>query len=218
VRLPSSTWLYYVTVTHPDCRVEVLDRLLLTPRSMLSEVRIHGNRIHEMIREVERFPSVKQVELLEEDGSSGLVRVTHRAPEFIGVFQRLRILRRFPFWVSNGAATWVVVGSGAKIRQLVDGLSRSVPEVRIETIRRVEPRSSSPLLTRREAELFRRAMHEGYFDVPRRISLTALAERVNLAKSTLSRALAVVERKLLSDSNTVGAGSAPGAAVTEPVR
>jgi predicted DNA binding protein len=200
VVLPSSTWLHSLTVAHPDCRVEVLDRLLLTDRLMLTEARLHGPGFHALVSEVERFPAVEQVEILEADASSGLVRVTHRAPDFMALFRRFRILRRFPFWVVGGTATWVVVGTRDKIRQLLRGLFRTVPHVRIEAVQPAISDSTHRLLTRREGELFRRAMSEGYFDVPRRISLTALAGRVNLAKSTLSRTLAVVERKLLSET------------------
>jgi predicted DNA binding protein len=200
VSLPSSTWLYSLTVAHPDRRIEVLDRLLLTDRLMLTEARLHGSGIPEMVRDLESFRTVEQVELLEQDDSSGLVRVTHRTPDFLTLFRGLRVLRRFPFWVADGTAVWVVVGSGAKLRQLLSGLSRAVPQLRVEAIQPTKSDSKRPLLTRREDELFRRAMSEGYFDVPRKVSLTALAKRVNLAKSTLSRTLAVVERKLLSES------------------
>jgi predicted DNA binding protein len=40
-------------------------------------------------------------------------------------------------------------------------------------------------------------MIEGYFDVPRRISLTRLATKVGVATSTLSVTLALIEKKIL---------------------
>lgn len=200
VSLPPATWLYSITVTHPELHLEVLDRLLLTNQLMLTEARLHGPGFSERVRELERSPVVEQVEVLEGDASGGLVRVTHRAPDFMTLFREVRVLRRFPFWVQDGVATWVVVGSGSKLRQLLKGLSRVVPQLRVEAIQPASSDLKHPLLTRREGELFRRSMSEGYFDVPRKVSLTELARRVNLAKSTLSRTLAVVERKLLSES------------------
>jgi predicted DNA binding protein len=218
VSLPPSTWLHSITVAHPDLRVEVLDRLLLTGQLMLTEARLHGPRFSEVVRELERSPAVEQVEVLEGDTSSALVRVTHRAPHFMTLFRELRVLRRFPFWVENGIATWVVVASGSKLRQLLRGLSRGVPQLQVEAIQPTKPDSKHPLLTRREGELFRRAMSEGYFDVPRKVSLTELARRVNLAKSTLSRTLAVVERKLLSESGEALSDSTFITNPPEPVR
>ncbi|MGI0054942.1 MAG: helix-turn-helix domain-containing protein [Thermoplasmata archaeon] len=52
-------------------------------------------------------------------------------------------------------------------------------------------------LTVRQEEILRRALAEGYFDVPRRISLTALAPKIGVAMSTLSVTLAVIEKKIL---------------------
>jgi len=218
VTLPPTTWLYSLTVAHPDLRLEVMDRLLLTDRLMLTEARLNGPGFLDLAREVERFPTVEQVEIVEEDESGGLVRVTHRSPHFMRLFRELRVLRRFPFWVGNGVATWVVVGSGPKLRELLRGLSQAVPQVRVEAIQRSDTGSKRSLLTPREGELFRRAMSEGYFDVPRRVSLTELARRANLAKSTLSRTLAVVEQKLLSESGETLSDPAPIPDPPEPVR
>jgi predicted DNA binding protein len=218
VALPPSTWLYSLTAAHPDCRVEVLDRLPLTGRLMLTEARIHGPGFRDVVSDAERLPAVEQAEILEEGPSDGRVRVTHRAPDFMALLRKLRMFRQFPFWVVNGTATWVVVDSDVKVRQLLAGLDRIVPHVRVEAIRPLTPESTRPLLTRREDELLRRAMAEGYFDVPRRVSLTALANRVSLAKSTLSRTLAVVEQKLLREVVGSLLSRGPGENRGEPVR
>lgn len=191
---------------------------MLTDWLMLTEARIHGLGFRKMASELERISGVEQVEILEDSVSNGLVRVTHRAPDFMALFRELRVLRRFPFWVENGSAVWVVVASGDKLRQLLRGLSRTVPRLHIEAIRSALPDSGHSVLTPREGELFRRALAEGYFDVPRRVSLTALAGRVNLAKSTLSRSLAVVERKLLTEVGEAQGANTPVPVPPEPVR
>ncbi len=43
-------------------------------------------------------------------------------------------------------------------------------------------------------------MAEGYFEVPRRISLTKLAPKIGVSMSTLSVTLAVIEKKILEPS------------------
>jgi len=47
-------------------------------------------------------------------------------------------------------------------------------------------------------------MAAGYFEVPRRVTLTELAERIGVAVSSLSEMLAVVEKKLLQEVQTSG--------------
>jgi predicted DNA binding protein len=45
-------------------------------------------------------------------------------------------------------------------------------------------------------------MAAGYFDVPRRLSLTELASQLGMAVSSLSEILAVAEKKLLQNFQT----------------
>ena len=135
------------------------------------------------------------------------------------LFRKLRVLRRFPFWVVGGTATWVVTGSDTKLRRFLKGLSgRVVPQVRVEAIHGAIADFEPLLLTPREGELFRRAIRDGYFEVPRHVSLTELARRVHLAKSTLSRTLAVAERKLLTRVEEAGPSPPHFVRRTEPVR
>ena len=218
VVLPATTWLHALTVAHPECRLEVLDRLLLHERRMLTDVPLHGPGLPAIVAMLRNHPTVEQVELLDQAEGTGRIRVTHRVPEFLSIFRRLRILRTFPFWVANGTATWVVAGPRAKVRQLLDGLTAVMPEVHVEELRPWVPEAPTDRLTRRERELFRRARDEGYFDVPRRISLTALAGRLGLAKSTVSRALALAERKLLEETGAAGEAGRPDPPADETVR
>jgi predicted DNA binding protein len=56
------------------------------------------------------------------------------------------------------------------------------------------------VLTEAQQQLLTEAMAAGYFAVPRGITLTDLARRLNRSKSSLSEAIAVIERKLLESA------------------
>jgi predicted DNA binding protein len=60
-------------------------------------------------------------------------------------------------------------------------------------------------LTSIQRALFRQALALGYFEVPRRITLTQLAHKVSRNKSSVSTTLATVERKLAEFATTAGA-------------
>ena len=53
------------------------------------------------------------------------------------------------------------------------------------------------LLTARQRQVFDIAIREGFYDIPRRISLTQLAELLGVAKSTLSVQLQRVESTIV---------------------
>jgi predicted DNA binding protein len=207
IALPSTSWLHVFTTRNPEFRIEVFDRFPVTARQTLAEVRFHGPRESGWESELERLPDVEQVEVLEEQHLSTLCQVAHATPPWLELARKLRIMWRQPIWVERGVARWTVVASEERVRELLTAISPTVDAVRVESVVRGANRRATARLTPRQDELVRRAVSEGYFDVPRKISLTVLAERLSVSKSTLSERLAIVERKLIAEEASSGAFS-----------
>ncbi|MHA1341426.1 MAG: helix-turn-helix domain-containing protein [Promethearchaeota archaeon] len=53
------------------------------------------------------------------------------------------------------------------------------------------------LLTARQLEIYLKAKEAGYYDSPRKITLTELAEKIGMAKSSISSILQRIHKKLL---------------------
>ncbi len=197
VWLPEGMWLQAFTTSHPDVRIEVQDRMEVGRGLVLMELQVLGPAHGGWSEEIRGLPGVRDVELISASEGSELCRVVFRGRGFLPLLKRLRLLRHLPFPVQAGVATWTVVGPGRKVRRLLDELARESTRVHVEAIHPGALAKGSTGLTARQQEILRRAMAEGYFDVPRRISLTALAPKIGVALSTLSVTLAVIERKVL---------------------
>ncbi len=197
VPLPASAWIAEFSRSHPELSIEVLSRLDLTPRRSLSEIRLRDAEEASWKDELGSLPQVEAVEELERGPSEVHLRVTHRTSEFVPIFRELRIMRRFPFTIQGGVGHWVVVASASQIRQLLERLQERVPTATVEAVRHAERSRGGGPLTPHQEDLFRRAMAAGYFEVPRKVTLTGLARALDVAPSTLSEALAVIEKKLL---------------------
>jgi predicted DNA binding protein len=170
------------------------------------------------VEEIGRIRTVEKVQLLQQGEYGIRVRVTHRTPDFWALSYRLGLLPRCPFWVENGITTWTVTAVRGDLRRFLDSLSGMVLSMRIEAILPTASVPDRTVLTRRQSELLRCAISEGYFDVPRKVSLTKLAIRVGVSKSTLSRTLAVVEWKLIQASVEPGQRLVPDSDSIKPVR
>lgn len=175
----------------------MLSRLDVGRTKSLTEIELHVPEEGPWSREVAALPQVDEVEELDRSAVRVHLRVTHRASAFIPIFRELRLMRRFPFTVQAGEATWVVVAPESKHRALLALLREQAPSAVIESVRHSEPEGPTGPLTPRQADLLRRAMAAGYFEVPRKITLTALAHNLGMAASSLSEGLAIVEKKLL---------------------
>ncbi len=196
VPLPEGSWVQRFSSVHPEVVVEVLNRLDLGGGRTLTEVRVRGAEAGPWAEEIRGLPGVNRVEQLGAPASVTELRVSHRTSSFISLFQRLQLMRRFPFVIESGTATWVVVGPEPKVRRLLDELRAIAPGMAIESVRH-DPARGEELLTPRQQEVLRRAIAAGYFEVPRRITLTTLAQQLGMAISSLSEGLAIIEKKLV---------------------
>ncbi len=192
--LPGSSWLGQYTRRHPSTRVEVVDRLELDRGLTLFEIRVHGPTGRPVGEEIRALPGVRTVEPLFVGEGLEVCRVHFTGRTLIPLLRRFALLRQFPYSVLDGVARWTVVGPADKVRALRSALERETAGVEIESVADASVPAVSTL-TPRQGELLRIALDEGYFEVPRRITLTRLAGRVGVAVSTLSVALAVIERK-----------------------
>ncbi len=197
VPLPESAWIAGFSRSHPDLVIEVLSRLDLTAHRSLTEIRLRADETVSWRDELGSLPQVEAVEELERGPSEVHLRVTHRTSEFVPIFRELRIMRRFPFTIQGGVGHWVVVASAPQIRHLLSLLHERVPTATVEAVRHAPASRGAGPLTPHQEDLFRRAMAAGYFEVPRKVTLTGLARTLDVAPSTLSEALAVIEKKLL---------------------
>lgn len=198
VGLERSSWLAVLTKAHPDLDIRVRGRLDLRRGLTLFEVELSPADGHNWSETIRRLPGVVDVELLSASDDSELCRVFFRGETVAPVIKRFGLIRQFPFPVRGGVATWTVVGPERKVRGLLDALRSRPWPVEVESVRGGTPETNRYGLTTRQREILRRALAEGYFDVPRRVSLTELAERVGVAVSTLSVSLSVIERKIIA--------------------
>jgi predicted DNA binding protein len=92
--------------------------------------------------------------------------------------------------VSNGTETWRFFSMNDSIQEIVEGL----PNGCRARVTRSQPASSygprqPSAMRERQMTLLRKALENGYFDYPRKASLTGLASQVGISKSSLSQSI-----------------------------
>ena len=97
-------------------------------------------------------------------------------------------------------ATWrFIVRKNSDFRQVLSRLEREGIETRIEAVSPLDQRAT---LTGRQKEIIATAVARGYFEFPRKVSLTELSQLVGVKPSTLSEILRSAERRIIL--NAVG--------------
>jgi predicted DNA binding protein len=160
-------------------------------------------------KEIASFPDVAEVECYGVRPNLAMYRVLYRKSRPVALRNELEILVRYPFSDKNGVCTCELVGQRSRLRRFVSGLHASGNDPRLLSFR---PNDSGSLtqpnvvnLTRIQRALFRQALRSGYYEVPRRVTLTQLAEKVSRNKSSVSKTLTRVERRLAEFAAMAGA-------------
>jgi len=96
---------------------------------------------------------------------------------------RLALLR------ADGSAALSVTGARADVRELLESLETGSSNVEVTDVRMTADADPDSLLTTEQHRAIGTAFEEGYFDVPRRVRLADLAERLGTSTSALSETL-----------------------------
>jgi HTH DNA binding domain len=196
IRIPKQLWTGPFSSSHPNVRLEILNRVEVTPEQSVSDYWISGSPPGVWATEISRFTDVIHVDSLAEVGEGSLYRITYKNPPVIYLYRRLRLPLQFPLRVQAGIIAWEVVARRSEFEQIIEHARAADPHFSIVSIRRRPLRSHLPLLTDSQHQLLNDAMAAGYFAVPRGITLTALARKLNRSKSGVSESIALIEKKL----------------------
>jgi len=200
IRMPKGLGLSQFSRAHPHLRVEILNRTDVSRDLSVSDYWISGSPPGVWTSELGAYPDVVRTDSLAEVGDGCVYRVTYRNPGIIYLYRRLRLPIQFPLRIQGGQIEWEVVARHSEFGNVLRYAREVDPELQVLSIRRRPLRSHLPLLTATQQTLLARAMAAGYFAVPRGISLTELARQLGRSKSSVSEALALIEKKLLESA------------------
>jgi predicted DNA binding protein len=184
--------------------IECINLTALPGGDFLGEYELFGSP-KECAEEIDDLPDVVEVEHLETQPGFARCRVRFHQVIVAALAAQHEVIIRYPRTVANGILSVELVASPLQMRRLVKDLAKAGAEPRLVSLRRDTLRSVPLLLTPVQRTLFHQALAQGYFDVPRRITLTGLARRISRSKSAVSETLAVVERKLTEFATSAGA-------------
>jgi len=200
IRIPKTFGVGKFSSAHPEVLIDILNRSDLTKDLSVSDYWISGRPAGIWLRQIRALPDVVNVDSLAELGDGCLYRITYRNPPVIYLFRELGVPIQFPLHVQAGFIHWELVARRSESAAVIRYARKVDPNVRVVSIRSRPLNSHLPTLSDAQRELLAQAMAAGYFAVPRAINLTELASKLDRSKSTLSEAIAIIERKLMESA------------------
>ncbi len=114
-------------------------------------------------------------------------------PWILNTLIKTELLRLYPILVKEGKIRIEAITNRSKVDDFLTELEKKGIKA---FIGRIGCRFKSTLLTQRQNEILNIAYKNGYFDIPRKISLSEFANNLNISKSALSETLRRIFKRL----------------------
>lgn len=195
VALPDQTWYYEVSTTHPETTLQLL-AVVPGDETGFALTRITGPDVSNVRDDVRRHPQVTGVSTIQSREQQVTVYCETKEMALHDFLRKSELLIEFPVHIRDGEATIDVAVAHDEFSKFV---------VRLESTG-LEYLGASDLnrevsgLSDRQLECVIAAINHGYYDTPRRCTLSELADHLGIAKSTCSETLHRAEETIVKSS------------------
>lgn len=168
-----------------------------TGMSLLLELRGDARRVRAVVAGIRKARGVRQAVEGEGQGDVYPLLVVLDKPAVCRASNDAAIVcLDCPLNFDASPSSWrFIVRKTSDFRQVMSRLDKEGIDAKIEDVAPLETRAT---LTARQKEILAEAVARGYFEFPRRISLTGLSELVGVRPSTLSEILRSAERRIMA--------------------
>ncbi|WP_436925435.1 helix-turn-helix domain-containing protein [Halosimplex amylolyticum] len=211
ITIPESVWISEVSRAYPETRFRVLAATANTATGV-ARIEILGDDPGAVCEEMRAYDSVTDLTVFETDSATSRVQVETTVPLLLTSLQDSGVPIEMPFEVRDGEVTLEVTVPQRTLTDLGETLDEFGIRYAVERVQ--QDVESDPLLTERQQWVLDEAIGRGYYDTPRRTTLVALADDLDIAKSTCSEILHRAEGQVLKAYRTDGRDAHPEVAAT----
>ncbi|SDC58938.1 HTH DNA binding domain-containing protein [Natrinema hispanicum] len=194
ITMPEEVWIHQLSTAYPESTFRVL-AAVPGPESGFALVRITGPTVSAVIEAMAEHPQLTELTVAQQDIHEATVHFEATTPLLLVSSRESGVPIELPIEIVDGEATVEVTGSRERLAKLADQLERFGFQYRIDNVR--ERLHERQLLSERQLEVVVAAVDAGYYDTPRRCSLTDLAAHLDIAKSTCSETLHRAEEAII---------------------
>jgi len=206
VEIPESVWVGALSRAHPGTRFRVLSAFTGEDSGYgLLEVSADSDTLDAVLDAMRASAAVRSVETVRRSADRAVVQFETTELPLLLTVQRAQVPLEFPVDLVDGRVTMELTAPRDRVSALADQFEAlGIPYTLEHIYREVD---GDGLLTDHQRDLLGAAIEYGYYDTPREITLTDLADAVDAAPSTVSETLHRVEGAVLkqyADENVEG--------------
>ena len=193
IDIPQGKWLATFNKKYPELNFHILSNFLIRENLGITSFQIRGSSISHFISDFKEKSENKDYQILYESEDLVILNVKEMDPWILNTLVKTELLISYPVLVKDGKLLMEAITNRSKVDNFLTQLKKKEIKAKIE---RIGYYYKSTLLTQRQNEIVNRAYHNGFFNIPRLISLSEFAEELNISKSALSEILRRIFKKL----------------------
>ncbi|MCF2139366.1 MAG: helix-turn-helix domain-containing protein [Candidatus Lokiarchaeota archaeon] len=200
ISFPSKLWLHR-TKKYPYLQFTIKAFVPISHDPFVgnSLVSIQGTNPETFISELDDHPSLISYSIMEKKKNLIIINTHTKDPFLLRAIVKNMILVNLPVLVSNGIAEFNISSSRRNIDNFIKDLELHGLKVELKRLGNYSENLIEQILTPRQFEIYLHVKDKGYYDTPRQITLSELANELHLAKSSLSSMLQRIHSKLLGN-------------------
>lgn len=191
--LPADKCIARLSRQHPDVVFKNMS-MLPVPREMGNTlIEVNGTRARALLDDLDGDPNVESFKIVLESPDQVLVNMRVADPVVLKLISAHHLLIDFPLVFENGKGSMTLIGERKDVDALLDEMARRGIPVTLKSIGGSKP---SEILTEKQKEVLVKAIKAGFFEVPRRVSLSSLASEFDVSPTALSEMMRRLSKKL----------------------
>jgi hypothetical protein len=196
VDLPDGVWAGSISRAYPEATFRVLSALPGS-ESGFGLLEIRSEDLPAILDRMRDADALRSVETVYRSEDRVVLQFESTQFPLLVTVQQAQVPLEFPIELQDGHVTLSLTAPRDRISEFADQLHAvGVPHSLDRIYRAVD---ADDVLTDHQGELLRAALDRGYYDTPRDITLTELAEAVDAAPSTVSETLHRIEESVLKE-------------------
>jgi len=196
IEVPKTKWLVKFNQKYPDISFNILSKFLIDKKTGITLFQIQGPRTRLFLEDFSNYVKSDNFQILYEGLDSAIFNIKTTDPWILNALIKTELLLIYPLNVKNGMIGINTLTSRKKFDMFLTELEEKNIKFSIGSIGHYK---SLVLLTKNQKEITHKALQYGYFDIPRKISLTDFAKRLEISPSALSETLRRINKKLVKN-------------------
>ncbi|MCP4761976.1 MAG: hypothetical protein GY870_09345 [archaeon] len=199
ITFPEKLWLGELSRKFPYFQFEIKSFIPISQDPFIgnSLITITGSNPTQLLEHLNDHPSLRSYFIMEESNTQITINTQTKDQYLLKIIVKNSIIVKFPIKITKGKAEFIVTSTREKIDQFIEQLANRNISVEIKSIGHYSEDLLENELTSRQNFIYQKARELGYYDTPRKITLSELANQLDMAKSSLSGMLQRIHKKLL---------------------